>query len=343
MSATPRTRRVAVGLVIAGLLALLAISLWQTAGRARLRAFVRAPVGIMGTSCQLVAVAAPARRDDAERALAAAEATLRRLEALMSTWIDASEISRLNRAEAGTFVPLSPDVVEVLRAAREAYEATGGAFDATCRPLIELWRAAGEQGRLPDEDEIRRAREASGWDDFELRDEGALKRRTTARVDLGGIAKGYAIDRALDAMRDAGVAGGLVDVGGDLHAFGQDPTGQGFAVDIRHPRRPGVFRSLHVAGDGAVCTSGDYARWVEIDGRRYGHVIDPRTGRPAASAASVTVVAADALTADVWATTLTVLGPAGLDDLPEGVEALVLVPDRGDPERMHVHASDGFP
>jgi thiamine biosynthesis lipoprotein len=142
--------------------------------------------------------------------------------------------------------------------------------------------------------------------------------------DLGGIAKGWAIDRAAEVLRRAGVSGGMVDVGGDLVCFGQPPDGQSWPVDIQDPLGPGHLASLHVSG-GAVCTSGGYARFVEIGGRRYSHIIDARTGRPAEAALSVTVVAADAVTADIWATALSVLGTAGLERLPEGVEAMMMV------------------
>ncbi len=343
MSGGARVRRLAALGALAGLVVLLGLALWKTGGRDRLEVVTGHPVGIMGTSCQLVAIAPAGQREVARRAVTAAEATLRRLEALMSTWIDASEVSRLNRAPAGEVVPLSPDVLTVLRAARAAWEETDGAFDATCRPLIELWRRAGREGVLPDPAEIARARSASRWEDFELLEHGAVKRRDSARIDLGGIAKGYAIDRALDAMREEGAVGGLVDVGGDLHVFGRTPGDAGFEVVVRHPRGEGAWRTIRLAGDRAICTSGDYARWVEIGGRRYGHVIDPRTGRPAEQAASVSVLAGDAMTADIWATTLTVLGDDGLALLPEGLEALVLHPGPSDPERIVEVRSEGFP
>ncbi len=275
----------------------------------------------MGTTCTLVAVA-----DDRERArdaLGRAEAALRRVEALMSTWLADSEASRLNRARAGERVALSSETLAVLQTARQAASQTEGAFDITCGPVIELWREAGRRGRLPSQSEIEQARAASSWRSIELMEGGAAKLVDTVQVDLGGIAKGYGIDRAVEAMRAAGARGGLVDVGGDLRCFGQPPDGSVWTVDVRDPFGEGRLVELGLAG-GGVCTSGSYARFVEIEGRRYSHIVDPRSGRPADAIPSVTVIAGTALDADVWATALSVLGAEGLARLPAQMEAVVV-------------------
>jgi len=311
------------GLVLA-LAALVGVGLWQTSGqRGRTSpAAVRHPEGIMGTTCTLAAVAM--RRQQAEEGLNQAEAALRGVEARMSVWLEDSEVSRLNAAGAGDEVRLSPETLQVLRAARDGAAATAGAFDATCRPLIELWQRAAKRGRLPTATEIAEARAASSWGLFELTDDGATKRAAGARVDLGGIAKGYAIDRAVEALQRAGAAGGLVDVGGDLRCFGRPPDGEHWAVEVKDPSGAEPLGELHLRG-GAVCTSGNYARFSVIEGRRYSHIVDPRSGRPANAVPSVTVVAGSAMRADIWATALSVLGPDGFARLPQGVEALAVL------------------
>jgi thiamine biosynthesis lipoprotein len=253
----------------------------------------------------------------------AAEAELRQVEAQMSNWLEDSEVSRLRAAGAGVEVPLSADTRAVLQAAREAFEPTDRAFDITCRPLVELWRRAGESGALPGAAEVAGARAGSRWEDFELTASGAVKRSPQACVDLGGIAKGYGIDRALQAMRRFGLRGGLVDVGGDVACFGRQPGGQPWLVAVKNPAGPAPLARLRV-DDVSVATSGDYARYVEIEGKRCSHIIDPRSGRPAAAARSATTVAPTALAADIWATALTVLGADGLARLPPGVEAMVV-------------------
>jgi thiamine biosynthesis lipoprotein len=151
-----------------------------------------------------------------------------------------------------------------------------------------------------------------------------MKRASAARVDLGGIAKGYAIDRAAALLQSAGLSGGVVDVGGDMKCFGQPPDGSAWEMDIKDPFEEGAMAVLQLGG-GAVCTSGNYARFSVIEGKSYSHIVDPRSGRPAEAIPSVTVVAPDALTADVWATALSVLGEEGLALLPEGVDALMIV------------------
>ncbi|MHC4180866.1 MAG: FAD:protein FMN transferase, partial [Planctomycetota bacterium] len=209
-----------------------------------------------------------------------------------------------------------------------------GAFDVTCRPLIELWLAAGERGVVPDQSEVAAARAASNWELFELTDTGATKRRATARVDLGGIAKGWAIDRAADVLRRADLSGGMVDVGGDLVCFGRPPQGESWPVTVQDPLGPGDLAKLRLPG-GAVCTSGGYARFTEIAGKRYSHIIDPRTSRPADAALSVTIVADTAVTADIWATALSVLGPEGLEKLPNAVEAMIMMGTRDDHQILY--------
>jgi len=318
------------GLILA-LIVLVGVGLWKTARRYdhRHAAVVRQYQGVMGTRCQITAVVPRGREQPAEEVLREAESTLRALEARLSTWIHESEISALNSAPAHEPVPLSAESREVLETARRAYEQTGGAFDVTCRPLIQLWRRAPQRGQLPDETQRNRAREASRWEFIELTDSGAVKRRDTARVDVDGIAKGYAIDRAAEVLQRAGLDGGLVEIGGDLVCFGRPPQGETWSVGIRNPFGPGKLAELRLRA-GAVCTSGDYARALTIAGVRYSHIIDPRTLRPVDQVPSVTVVAPNALTADVWATALSVLGVEGVNRLPPGVEAMLVIGTEAD-------------
>jgi len=324
----PKERLFRIGL-IGGLVVLVAVGLWKTsAGPARDRvAVVRRCQRVMGTTCTLAAVVPTRRRTEAQAALGEVESAIRAIEGRMSSWLDASEVSRLNGAPMGQKMALSPASLTVLGVARDAAEATDGAFDVTCRPLIELWRDAGQHGALPDATQRKTARALSRWELITLLPDGVVKKSDTARVDLGGIAKGYAIDRAVDILRRAEVSGGLVDIGGDLACFGEPADGPFWSVDLQNPFAAEPFATLQLR-EGAVCTSGNYERFTEIDGRRYSHILDPRTGLPADAVPSVTVVAETAMTADVWATALSVLGPAGLRRLPEGVEALMVVGDR---------------
>ncbi|MEE8451807.1 MAG: FAD:protein FMN transferase [Thermoguttaceae bacterium] len=323
---------------IVGLVVLVGVGLWKTGlwktsdGPARGRvAVVRRCQRVMGTSCTLAAVVPARRQAEARAVLGEVESAIRAIEGRMSSWLDASEISRLNAASMGRKVPLSPAVLTVLGVARDAAEATDGAFDVTCRPLIELWREAGQRGALPDATQRKTARALSGWKLITLLPDGVVKQSDTARVDLGGIAKGYAIDRAIDVLRRAELGGvltgGLVDIGGDLACFGTPAEGRFWSVDLQDPFATEPLATLQLR-EGAVCTSGNYERFTEIDGRRYSHILDPRTGLPADAVPSVTVVAETAMVADVWATALSVLGPDGLRRLPVGVEALMVTGTR---------------
>lgn len=300
----------------------------------------REPVGVMGTVSRLVVVTEPDHRSAAAYRLETAEAELRRLETILSTWIEQSEISRFNTAAANRTLELRSEVIDVLTLAQRLYDDSARSFDITARPLFELWRLAADRGRLPTRAEIEAARLESSWEDIQLTAAGASKLRSTVRVDVDGIAKGYAIDRAAQALQHPELAGGLVEVGGDLRVFGTGPDGNPWRVAIRSPFEAKAWAEIEIPA-GAVCTSGDYARFIEIEGRRFSHIIDPRTGEPTAAARAVTVVGPDAATADAWATALSVLGAAGVDLLEtrDGVEALVVT---GSSEDFRVHATSGF-
>ena len=327
--------------VVAAVAALAAIGLWW-AGKARPPVYwVARPVGIMGTETELTAVADSGRRHILAEVIAAAVAALRSTEAHMSTHLEGSEISRFNASRPGLAVPVSPDTMEVLRASRRLAERTHRAFDVTCRPVVELWKKAAREDKLPTEAELAAAMALVGWDKIALRDGAAEKRAFCGGVDLGGIAKGYGVDRAVAAMKQAGATGGLVDVGGDVRCFGRRPGGGKWRIGIRNPfskdRTNTIGRIL--LAEGAVCTSGNYERYRTIQGGRYSHIVDPRTGRPVDETPSVTVIAPTAAVADAWATALSVLGSAGIKLLPEGVEAMLVT---GPPENHKTVTSAGF-
>jgi thiamine biosynthesis lipoprotein len=295
----------------------------------------------MGTEAELRAVAGPGQQHILVKAIVDATAALRSVEAHMSTYLEDSEISHFNAAQPGLAMPVSGDTMEVLRASREISEQTGRAFDVTCRPVVELWRKAAKEDKLPTDAELAAALALVGWDKIVLR-EGAVEKLALSRgVDLGGIAKGYGIDRAVAAMKDAGAIGGLVDVGGDVRCFGRRPGGGKWRIGIRNPftKNRNDLIGLILLSQGAVCTSGNYERYWKIGAKHYSHIVDPRTGRPVADAPSVTVIAPTAMVADAWATALSVLGEKGLKMLPEGVEAMLVM---GPPEDYKTLTSSGF-
>ena len=166
-----------------------------------------------------------------------------------------------------------------------------------------------------------------GWDKSQLRADSAVKKHDAASVDLGGIAKGFGIDQATEALQASGLQGGMVNVGGDVRCFGQRAGGGQWRIGVHSPFTDDDKFAIIKLSSGSVCTSGNYERFFKIDSKRYSHIVDPRTGRPVDVAPSVTVVAPTATAADAWATALSVLGEAGLELIDEnsGLEAMLIV------------------
>ncbi len=286
--------------------------------------------GIMGTSTALTAMGSADQKETLTQALLAGEDALRQVEAMMSSYKPDSELSVFNSAPAGQFVEMSPEFMAVMRTAKQLADDSDGTFDVTVRPLIKLWKLAGDTKQLPTQEAIDLARSQIGWRHIELRAGGAVRLTDEVSVDLGGIAKGYGIDRAVAAMQQARCATGVVDAGGDVRFFGEKANGKRWIFRVDNPFGSGHLETFFEMSAGSVCTSGNYRRFAKIDGKRYSHIIDPRTGWPADAAPSMTVIAPTAILADGWATALSVLGPDGLELLPSGVEAMLIVGSSAD-------------
>ena len=236
---------------------------------------------------------------------------------------------------------LSPHVRAILTTAHEVYGRSHGKFDVTCRPLTSLWRACEARGREPDEKELKETVALCGWRQFRLREGRLEKLADRAAIDLGGI-KGYAVDRAVEAMRGPGVRGGLVPCGGDLRVFGETEHGRPWTITIGDPRSPQSTRpaaTIEVT-DAAVSTSGDSRRFFVIGQRHYSHILDPDTGWPVAAPIQVTVVAPQAVQSDAWSKPLCILGEKAFALLPSGVAGMVLSDAEGS---LHVVKTEGFP
>jgi FAD:protein FMN transferase len=281
----------------------------------------------MGTTARVVLYASTA--PEAEQAAAAALARIAALDATLSDYRPESELSRLTRDGVGRPVPVSRDLFRVLDAAQGLAARTHGAFDIAIGPLSQLWRRARRQVELPSPAELTAARALSRYQLLTL--DPAAQTATVGhagmRLDAGGIAKGFAADEALLVLRARGLSHALVAVGGDL-ALGEAPPGrEGWQVALAGLRpqesAPGSPILVHDVG---VSTSGDAEQWVEIAGQRYSHIVDPNTGLGLTGHQSVTVVAGDAMTSDMLATAVSVLGhDAGmaLVEATPGVAALV--------------------
>jgi thiamine biosynthesis lipoprotein len=243
-----------------------------------------------------------------DRAISDAFSALHIVDDEMSTYKPESQISVLNREGSSRWVQIGPGLAEVLGASIRFGRISNGAFDPTVLPLMVLWGFRGGVPRLPADSEIRGVLAVTGLTHLELDTERYRARLTKPGVslDLGGIAKGYALDRAQTAAREAGAEAGIIDLGGNIVSFGEQAAGQ---IAIQHPLIPdGILGSIPLR-ERAIATSGGYEKYVTIDGRRYGHILDPRTGRPTRDVESVTVVAESGMTADALSTACFVLGP----------------------------------
>jgi len=285
---------------------------------------------VMGT---LAAVATPAARcNDLPALRDPVRAAFADIEQRCSVFLPDSELSRMNRAAGnGDWIALSPDVADVLHAALRLSRDSGGVFDPTVGPLLAAWGFRGGGVRQePTAAELATARAQVGWTNV-LRDPGDPNRARLAlpgmRLDLGGIAKGFAVDEGFRRLRQAGFADFLVDLGGNLRAQGEAEPGRGgWRAGIRNPFAPGeILGDILLTNGEALATSGNYERFVELDGRRYAHILDPRTGRPAEGVAGVTVLAPSGSQGDGLSAALFILGPDAstrLLALRPGCEAL---------------------
>ena len=268
----------------------------------------------MGTYFSVKIVAGELTEERVEALQAVIEQQLEDVDSKMSTYREDSEISRLNRHLETTPFRVSASTFEVLSEAIEIGKLTGGAYDITVGPLVNAWGFGPEPG-VPElgVEQIAKLREGIGFAKLEL-DPAArtvLKRRADLYCDLSSIAKGYAVDRVVEALMAEGLADVWVEIGGEVRAAGRNAEGKTWRLGIERPRlEPGVLQRIVPLDGAAVATSGDYRNYRERDGVRFSHIIDPRSGWPIDHRlASVSVVHTSCMLADAWATALMVLGP----------------------------------
>ncbi len=293
----------------------------------------------------IVSQRAPA--DQLESAAKAAFARINKVDSLMSHYKEASDVSRLNESPADTWVKVDPTTFQVLEESQRTSELSGGAFDVTVQPLCTLWGFwPVRQAIIPSDEEIQKTLSHVGYKKLSLNrsQRSVLKGDTELKVDLGAIAKGYAVDRAMEALRNRGIKNALVQIGGETRAVGTNKLGKPWRIGVLHPLRPGYLTILELSNR-AVATSGDYMNFFVLDGKRYSHLIDPRTGKPISNdVCSVTIVARTCTEADALATAVSVMGmEEGLklvEALPE-TEAIV-VKRRGEGDELEIRTTTGL-
>ncbi len=280
---------------------------------------------MMGTVVEIMA--AGQNNKTLEAAVEAAFAEMERLDKLLSRYNADSEVSRLSQSTNGGEVSLP--TAEVLTLGLEISRKSGGAFDMTLGRLKSLWAFDKEAPTLPSAAELSAALSGIGPKALALEGQQLRKANPQLQLDLGGIAKGYAVDRAIAILKQHGVSNAAVNAGGDMYLLGQRPE-RPWRIGIQHPREEkGVLETVQISNR-AVVTSGDYERFFEKDGVRYHHIFDPQTGMPARDCQSVTIVTDSVALGDALATAVFVLGPkAGLtllEQFPQA-EGLVIAAD----------------
>jgi thiamine biosynthesis lipoprotein len=283
----------------------------------------------MGT---LVTITAVAETESTAQAAAKSGFTeIRRLEELLSTWIPTSELSRVNAAAGSAAVHVSPETMEVVQRSLQAADMTDGGFNIAIGSAVEAWSVT-ERQHIPTDTELQQLIPLVDLHGVhvDVRDQTISLERAGMRIDVGGIGKGYAADRAVEMMRKAGADAGVVALSGDIKTFGRLPNGLRFPIGIQHPRRERAVLAWIDLQDEAISTAGDYERFFERDGVRYHHILDPKTLQPARRCQSVTVIAREGVWADGLDTGIFVMGPERGMDLVEhlpDVEAIIVDAD----------------
>lgn len=264
---------------------------------------------VMGVFNEVVVLGKEKR--DRERILDRAFKLLREIDARMSHYQETSEISRVNRLGYESPQEVSPETFEVIEASVKFYEKSGGVFDITVLPLVKLWGFFDGKPHLPRPEEIQNLLPRIGAHQLILEPETRKVgfRVPGMEIDLGGIAKGYACDRVVGLLKSEGIENALVNIGGTIFGLGRSGDGKPWRVGLQHPRDPTRTLRVITLSNEAVSTSGDYEQFFVVDGRRYSHILNPRTGFPADRSIAASVIAPSALLTDLLSTSLFILGP----------------------------------
>lgn len=286
---------------------------------------------LMGTIVRIKAPVGPSEDPKhVKKAIDKALDEIARIEGVFSVYKPDSEISKINRLRKAETLKISDEAFELIEKSIEFNKKSHGAFDITVRPLVDLWRSAGQTGQLPSKDAVSAAlaRVGSGYIILDKSAKTLSFAKDGMSLDMGAIGKGYASDRAVKVLRESGITNAIVNPGGDVYCLGQRAPGKLWNVGIQHPRQKGKLLFELELKDKAIDTAGDYEKFFILDGKRYSHIIDPRTGYPIGDGTvSASVIANDATTADALATALCVLGAEGskIIDTKTGEAAVIIV------------------
>ena len=286
---------------------------------------------LMGSSFEITVVAED--EDFAKESLAIAKKEIIRIENLISSWDQKSETSRINRNAGIAAVEVSKELFDLIFRAQQISKLSSGAFDLTFAAIDKLWNFDGRESEMPNPDTLKASVFNIGYQLIELDEESltVFLPKKGMKIGFGAIGKGYAADSAKQLLVERGVLGGIINASGDMNTWGTKPDGSSWTIGIVNPMNNKKVFSWFSLEHNAVVTSGDYEKFTQINGRRYSHIIDPRTGIPSQGIVSCTVFAGKAELADAIATAIFVMGvESGLfliDQLPN-IEA-ILIDDSG--------------
>ncbi len=236
----------------------------------------------------------------------AIEIAFRRMEEINKTFNFLNKESAISRFNLNSEPIEDKDILFVIDTAIDVSRKTDGAFDITITPLLNLWGFYGDSPSWPKKERISQCLKNIGYKNIKIKNKKVTKLNDYIQIDLGGIAKGYAIDEAVITLKKEGIESALIDGGGDIYALGE-LDGKPWKVAIRDPRGDGIIGVMEIS-DLAAVTSGDYERFFMRNGKRYHHILNPVTGYPAEGLASVTIFSSNAIIADAWSTAIFVLG-----------------------------------
>lgn len=255
-----------------------------------------------------------------QKALDAAKNEIRRIEFLLSSHIEDTEIWKVNQGAAKSPVKVSDETADVITSALEVCRKTDGAFDITIKPLADLWNITAENPVVPSEEAINAARALVDYRGVEVKDGYVTFDREGMSIDLGGAAKGYCADKVVQVLKKHGIKNAILDLGGNVYAMGKSESNRAWNIGLQDPsgERGSHFKTVQLS-DATCVTSGSYERYFEQDGKVYHHIIDPKTGYPSErDLISVSVVGNSSFEADMLSTAIFVMGYEGFEKIKSG-------------------------
>ncbi|MCK3685031.1 FAD:protein FMN transferase [Maribellus sp. YY47] len=282
---------------------------------------------LMGSRFEITVVAN--NETEANQFIDLAVAEITRIEKLISSWDPDSETSAVNTAAGKKAVKVSPELFNLIKRAIGISKLTDGAFDITYASMDRIWKFDGSMKEMPSEESIKASVSKVGYQNIVLDETNStvFLKKEGMKIGFGAIGKGYAADKAKDLLIQKGVIAGIINASGDMNTWGKQPNGEDWMVAITNPMDKNKAFALLPIEHGAVVTSGDYEKYVSFNGKRYAHIIDPRTGYPATGIISATVFAPKAELADALATSIFVMGiDVGIDRINQlpNIECIIV-------------------